>query len=158
MLNQSAFKNPEEALKQFKAYLINFQIEKGWARDLISLLENYADQTYSSVKSLFSSDQTETSDFWKNVSRGSIDIINAYTANDPGSLPSYNQFVAFLSSASGTSFAESQSSGVSGVANVVAEQMEDFAEEIKEATSTGKKILPFLVIGGTALFLLAKFR
>lgn len=156
-MNQLAFTNPEQARDQFIEYLQRMQANQNWPVDLVAQLTALTLEIYNDVKSWFKSDTEETKEFWNLLSSGSASIINNFTNGNPSQIPKYNSFMAFLASASDTAFTVDQNTGLSGVANVAQEQLEEVSKDIEETRKKTTDKLPlYITLGLVAYFTLPK--
>ena len=146
-MNQLAFKDPDEALNQFLAYVDEMAAKKeGWTPERVAAIKETANEAYEDSVSVFRGSQAETDLFWLQLKEEMPNTINQATNNNPSSMAKINSFYALLGAGSIAANAETQNSGINLVGNVLQSQLEDVAKESKETKEKFDKWIPLGVI------------
>ena len=149
-MNQLAFKDPDQALSQFLAYVddIASKQKEGWTPPRVAAIKQTAVDAYDDSVSIFRGSQAETDLFWQQLKENMPATINAATNNNPTSMAKINSFMAVLDAGSFAAQGETQTQGLNLVGNLLQSQAEDIAAESKATKAKFDKWLPL----GVAVF------
>ena len=152
-MNQLAFKNPDEALKQFLAYVDDIASKKkGWTATRVAAIKETATNSYNDAVSIFRGSQEETDLFWAQLRAEMPDTINEATNNNPSQMENINSFLAVIGASSIAAQGESANQGLELVGNLLQDQAEQIAKGSQDTKKQFDKYLP-LGIGIFALVL-----
>ena len=148
-MNQLAFKDPDQALSQFLAYVDDIASkQEGWTPPRVAAIKQTAVDAYDDSVSIFRGSQAETDLFWQQLKEDMPDTINAATDNTPTSMAKIKSFMAVLDAGSFAAQGETQNQGLNLVGNLLQSQAEDIAKESKKSKEKFDKWIPL----GVAVF------
>ena len=146
-MNQLAFKDPDQALSQFNFYVDDIASKRtGWTAPRVAAIKQTADDAYNDSVSIFRGSQTETDMFWAQLRDTMADTINEATNNTPSEMERINGFMATIGAGAIAADAETQTSGLNLVGNLLQEQAEEIAKESKETKKKFDKWLPLGIL------------